>query len=188
MTTTFSTTGSNPHIAALEPILHEAAKPIEYLIIAHNDPLMLQTLCSALGGTSAAILEASQDTWKLSEGDLPEMIEWALQRGEIKHLLLVGHSQAGGSESRASLAATVSADAEPGYAKLLANVKRQNARNQQARQSFASQVQQMSQIPAVHTLWASDELAVHGLFYRSESGLFVIYDPNEDSFRPLMAN
>ena len=33
---------------------------------------------------------------------------------------------------------------------------------------------------------ANGELAVYGLFYRAESGLFLAYDAEQDSFRPLM--
>lgn len=56
MTTTFSTTTTNPHINALEAVRGDAAQPIE----------------------------------------------WALQQGQIKNVVLVGNSQAGRSESHAS--------------------------------------------------------------------------------------
>ncbi len=188
MTTTFSTTTTNPFIAALETVFGEATKPIEWLVIAHNDPRMLRSLSSALTGESAAVVEISQDAWDFEGKHLPETIEWALQQGAIKNLVLVGNSQAGGSESRAALVASEATNGgQDGYAKLLAGVQRNNARNHQAQERFAAHVQQMSQIPVLHNRWSSGELAVCGLFYRAESGLFLAYDADADTFHPLVS-
>jgi len=186
MIATLRTASTNPHIAELEAVFDEATKPIEWLVIAHNDSRMLKSLFAALNGESAALLEVSQDTWNFGK-ELSETIEWALQQGEIKNLVLVGNSQAGGAESRASLAAPPKVD-ESGYAKLLAGVKQLNAQNRDTQERFASLVQQMSQIPVVHNRWSSDELAIYGLFYRAESGLFLAYDARTDTFSALVSN
>ncbi len=50
---------------------------------------------------------------------------------------------------------------------------------------FAGQVEQLSQIPVVHSRWRDGELAVYALFHRAESGLFLAYDTDTDTFRPL---
>ncbi|MCA9212239.1 MAG: hypothetical protein KDB27_04170 [Planctomycetales bacterium] len=186
MATTLLATTANPQIAELENVFGEATKPIEWLVIAHNDSRMLQSLSSALNGESAAILEVSQDNWNFHK-ELSDTIDWALQQGDIKNLVLVGSSQAGGAESRASLATSTKED-ESNYSKLLAGVNRVNDENRDAQERFASLVQQMSQIPVVHNRWSSDKLAVYGLFYRAESGLFLAYDAATDTFRPLVSN
>lgn len=188
MTTTFSAPTTNPHIAALETLFAEATMPIEWLVIAHNDSLMLRSLSSALAGEAAAVLEVSQHEWDFEGEQLPETIEWALQQGQLKHLMLVGNSQAGGPSSRASLVASEETGGnESGCAKLLAGVERNHARTRDAQQRFASHVQQMLQIPVVHHRWSSGELAVYGLFYRADSGLFLAYDMNANSFHALLA-
>jgi len=188
MTTSYLTTTSNPHIAALESVFAEATKPIEWLVIAHNDAQMLRSLSSALAGKSAAILELSQDTWDFEDEDLPDTIEWALQQGHLTNLLLAGSSLAGGPMSRASQFASEPISGRgSSYVKLLAGVQRSNTRNRAAQARFAEHIQRMSQIPVVHNRWSSGELAVYGLFYRAESGLFLAYDADADTFRPLLA-
>lgn len=185
MTMTLNTTTTNPHIAALETVFDQAAKPIQWLVIAHNDSKMLVSLASALSCESAAVLEVPQNTWDFDGKFLPEAIEWALQQDAVKNLLLVGNSEAPGSEVRASLVADEWGECEGSYAKLLAGVERKNARNRDAQERFAAHVQQMLQIPVLHHRWSSGELAVYGLFYRSDSGLFLAYDNDADTFRPL---
>ncbi|MCU0877586.1 MAG: hypothetical protein MUF06_07370 [Pirellulaceae bacterium] len=191
MPTPYATTSANPYIAALESTFDEATAPIEWLVIAHSDPRILQSLSSMMEGQSAAILEVSQDQWDLVEGELSEAIEWALQRGEVRNLVLVGHSQVGCSASRSYLVSDApekSSDrSKDGYSRLLAGVKRVYSHSHHAQVRFAADVQQASQIPLVYRRWSCGELAVHGLFYRAESGVFLAYDPDADSFRALMA-
>lgn len=189
MTTTLFSATSNPHIAALETVFTDVTKPVEWLVIAHNDPQMLRSLSSALTGESAAVLQVSQDTWDFEDGNLAEAIEWALQQDHLKNVLLAGSSQAGGSESRASLVSSKTPQGgKDGYARLLAGVHFNNARNRAAQERFAGHVQRMSQIPVVHNRLSNGELAVYGLFYRTDSGLFAAYDAEAGTFRALVAS
>lgn len=188
MSTAFPTTANNPHIAALEHVFAKSNDTIEWLVITHNDSKMLRSLHFALGDESAAVLEVSQDTWDFEGKQLAETIEWALQQSEIKNLVLVGNSDAKGPESRASLVASKSnAALEDGYGKLLAGVQSKNARRLEAQERLAANVQQASQIPVVHNRWSNGELAVHGLFYRAETGFFMAYNTETDSFQPAPA-
>jgi hypothetical protein len=189
MTTTFSTATTNPHIAALQVAFGKAANPIDWLVIAHNDSQMLRALSFALTGESAAILEVPQQRWDFHNEQLSEAIEWALQHSQAKNLLLVGTSDVDGAASRASLVALKSRnDPANGYARLLAGLRRNDCRNRDAQKWFGSHVRRMSELVVVHNRWSSGELAVHGLFYRSESGLFLAYDVNADLFRPLVSH
>lgn len=186
-TTNFSTTTKSPHIEALESVFSKASKPVEWLVIAHNDAQMLRSLSSALTGESAAVLEVSQDNWNFQDKQLPEAIEWTLQRGEIRNLVLVGNSHAGGSECRASMFASEATNGNQfDYAKLIAGVEHDNTRNRDAQKRFAAHVQQMLRIPVVHNHWSNGELQVYGLFYRAENGLFLAYNVDVDAFRPLV--
>ncbi|MCU0959398.1 MAG: hypothetical protein MUF48_04775 [Pirellulaceae bacterium] len=186
MTSTLSRTAVNAHIAALEPVFDQALTPVQWLVIAHNNARVVDSLMSALAGESAAVLEVSQDTWDFHGGELAETIEWALQQGEVAHLVLVGSSQVGGTQIRATRApAKTVAQADARCDKLLAGIHRLAAQHREVQDRFAEQVQQVSRIPVVHRRWRGGELAVYGLFYRAESGLFLAYDVDTDTYRPL---
>lgn len=188
MTTSIATSTTNPQISALKSVFHNAARPIQWLVVTHNDPQSRQMLLSALSNTSAAILEISQDTWDFQGQQFMETIDWVFEQGEIKHIVLVGNSQAIGGTSRACSPDNAADAGETGYAKLVAGVRRQSAQNRKGLQSFASHVQQLSQIPAVHRRWSSNQLTVNGLYCRAESGVVLAYDPDADTFHPLIDN
>lgn len=188
MSPVLSKTTPNAYIATLDFVLSEATHPIECLVVAHNDPKMLAALRTALANEGAVILEVSQDIWDLDGKQLSEAVEWMLEKTDLKQLVLVGHSLAGGPQSRASLAASASKNGgEDGYKKLLNGVYLNNTRNHAAQERLAMQVQRMSRIPCVASRYTAGELSVHGLLYRVESGVFLAYDTNHDEFRPLVA-
>jgi len=177
---------TNRYIQTLEAVLAKSKTAVHWLVIAHNDSRMVHSLSSALSRESAAILEISADTWDFEDDELSEMIEWALQQGEIRHLVLAGHSQAGGTAIQAQLVSSnMEGESHGSFNRLVAGVQRTKTHNQEAQQKFATHVQQMSQLSVVTNRWANAELAVSGLFYRAESGLFLAYDPNENIFHPL---
>ncbi|TWT78358.1 Carbonic anhydrase [Posidoniimonas polymericola] len=173
----------NPHAAALEAAIAESARPIECLVVAHNDPKMLSDLTAALDGEAAVVLEASQDVWDFDGEHLPTAIAWAVEQTGLHQVVLVGHTLAGGRQSRASLAAAASRDS---YQTLLSGVQQSNTRILAAQERFALQVQQLLQVPQVANRCSSRELSVHGLLYRAESGVFLAYDAGRDTFRPLL--
>ena len=189
MIRTFSLTTTNPHIAALEKLFKESAKPIEWLVISHNDSQMIRSLSSALTDEEAVILEFSQDLWDYDENILSQTIEWAVQLHQIKNLVIVGTSQTGGSESRASYVGKENKEKEEdGFASIWAGVQRFNDRNRYAQLRFVSHIQRISENPVVQSRWSNRELAFYGLFYRAESGAYLSYDLELDTFLPLDLN
>ena len=94
MNTALMNSTSNPHIADLEASFNKTTKPVDWLVIVHKDAQTSRLLSPALVGESAAVLEVSQDKWDFSDNDLLETIEWALQQGHLKNLVLVGRSPA----------------------------------------------------------------------------------------------
>ena len=140
---------------------------------------MIRSLSFSLGDESAAVLEVAADEWD-PEGDmLSEAVEWALQHGEPKKIVIAGNAEI--AELEASLPEACD---ESGYGRQLAAVKRRDARRREAQKRLGASVQQVSQIPVVHDRWANGELAVSGLFYRSETGFFVSYDAETDVYSP----
>ena len=178
-------TSANPHVSVLDAAVRDAAKSVEWLVIAHNDPRMLQSLNMAL--TNAAILEISQDTWDFENGPLAEALEWALEELPLKNVMLVGNSQSEGGECRAEMASEAAKPAGHGYERLIAGVQSRSARNRGAQQRFEDHVRSMKRVPTLRDRSAAGDLAVHTLFYRAESGLFLAYDADAQIFRPLVA-
>ncbi len=90
MTSTLSTTSSNPLTAKLKLAFGQTATPVQWLVVAHNDTRLIRTLESALPDESAVVLEVSQESWDFDQ--LGEAIEWAMMNGDLQNLVLVGHS------------------------------------------------------------------------------------------------
>ncbi len=180
MTTTLSYTSTNPHIESLETVFADSQSPVEFLVIAHNDSQMVQSLSKAMNNASIAVLEVSQDTWDFDGQQLTEAIEWALQQDDLKNVYLVGYFQ----PSQTSI---VDQDSQPqsSFDKLLAGVRQSTNQIQTAQAQFASHVQKLAQIPVVHNRCANDELAVHGLAYRADGGVFLAYDAENDTFHTI---
>jgi len=111
---------------------------------------------------------------------------WALQQREIANLVLVGSSQTAGAAGRASLVPPKkAASGHSSYQSLIAGIQSYNVRCREIQEQFAYHARQMSQIPLVRNRWRDDRLEVYGLFYRVESGLFLVYDLETDTFKPL---
>lgn len=188
MSNAFPTTATNPHLSALEPALVSAARPVEVLVVAHNDSRMLKAIFRALSRESAAVLEMSQDRWDFGDDQQSEAIEWALRQGNLNQLLLVGSSQAGGTQPRATLVAnSENGQAKRGFERLVENVERNHSRIRAAQDRFAEQVRQLSQLPLVREKRANGELKLFGLFYQAESGGFLAYDLESGNYRALVA-
>ena len=190
MSTILSPQTTNSYIELLEKVLSSSQKPVEYLMISHNDSSMVKAVSKALAHESAAVLEISQDTWDYRWEELTEMVEWALQNADLKHVVLVGHSQVGSSKTKASL---IGGESEKermslnSYDRLIAKMKEVNAHNLDTKKQFASHVQALSQVPLVRDRVEINELAVYGLFYRSEGDVFLVYELETDAFRPLFS-
>ncbi len=177
---------TNPHITALENVFDQATKPVEWLVIAHSDAQMLDALSSAMCTESAAVLEVPQDTCQIDD-KLTETIEWALQQHGIRNLVLVANSRFVVTDCQASLVSPP--QHTPGeIEKLVAGRDRFNTQSQETQKRFGSLVQQLSEIREVQQRCDQNELAIYGLFYRSETGVFLAYDANQDAFRPLVSN
>jgi carbonic anhydrase len=180
-----ASTFENLHIAALEAALRQAKSDVQWFVIAHDDPRLVNTVLSAMAGQSAAVLQIPQDRWDFRSEEYIETVEWTLERSQIRNLVLVGSSQAAGTVSRASLVSPKTTAG--GYEKLLAGTRRQCSHVREREAALAQHLQQMLQIPVVHDRWRENELAVHGLLYRVESGLFLTYDLVTGTYRPLCA-
>ena len=189
MSVAYQTPVMNPHIAALEPAIGQATDPVELLAIAHNEPRLLRAVCRALSEESAAVLEISQDRWDFDDPQQQQAIEWALQQGQVKQLLLVGSSQSGGAQSKASVISQQNSGQEKrGFDSILENVERGNSQVAAAQQRFAELLHGLAENPVVQDQMRTGALTLVGLFYHSASGTFAAYDLESKKFRALMHN
>lgn len=186
MTSTVLYSAMNPHIVALESAFDQASTPIHWLVIAQDDKRLMNLLSAALSGQPAVVLHVSQDVRDFRSREVAEAIEWALQQGEIRNLVLVGSSQAADAmRSAVTVPAKKVTQCNSGIGKLIAGVQHHIGRNREVQDAFAEQVQYLSQIPAVRSRCNDGALNVCGLLYRPESGVFLAYEPGSNTFQPL---
>lgn len=161
---------ANPKTGYLEFIqrlIHEGDANIECLILSHNNPTLISRLDDAFADKPAVLIDLPQDQWQLHDGKLLRAIQWSVVEGGVKHVILVGDSSAAG---QGHLAPSVRANPR-------ALVAGANSIRQQAQDQFREQLLQLVK--------AMPELNLTGLFYRAESGVFVNYDAESDSFKLL---
>lgn len=190
MSTTMPLSGIPAQIESLQVVIEQVNEPLDWLVVAHNDPRMLKSLSRAMHGKSAAILEVSQDTWDFSAGPLSDTIRWSLEQGRVRNILIVGHSMASGSSCRISLVGETAGKADnatvsDSYARLLEGVQRNNERNRTAQTNFASHVLRVMRLVETTPLQSSENGAVCGLFYRADCDLFLKYNPDSNEFQTL---
>lgn len=173
-----------PNATLLENAFRTATRPINWLVITHNDPQLLHALKSGMKDESAAFLTVSQESWDFEDPEFAEAIDRGLHQADIQQLLLVGGPRAVPSFDH-SVQPETAQEATTGYAKLLAGAKLVNKRDRQSREWLAQQTKMLLRVPAVHTRWSNGKLDVTGLYHRSESGLFLAYDVNRDRYHAL---
>jgi hypothetical protein len=183
MTSTLLNTTDNEHIAVLESAFDQATEPVQWLVITHDSHRLMNSLSRALAGKSTAVLEASQDCWDFSNSKYIEAIEWAIQQGAITNLVLIGASPDRTPYSRYRADRVRSGS---GYERLVKGIEDHTARMHEAQKRFSQHIQTLSQLPLVRRLECEGMMVLHGLFYREESGLFLLYDRESDCFQPLL--
>lgn len=185
MIANFSRRTEKSQIAALDSVFRQERSRVEWFVIAHRDPHLVNSLSSALAGRSATVLQVPQDKWDFACHEFIETVESALRQGKVRNLVLVGSSQGGCSVNEDILVPGIATAKAGSYEKLLEGTRRQHASGRQVQAAFARHVRQMSHIPVVHSRWREGALAVYGLFYRAECALFLHYDIATDTFQPL---
>lgn len=174
---------SNRYVNAMESILASSRRPVQWLVITHSDPRLVKSVTSLFADRSAVILEEPQDRWDGEASDLAEMLEFALRLGNIKNLVLVGSSQSTEATSRAFIVNDEGyQSSQSSYEQMLSNMKAHQLLAKQNQDKFASLIQKLTRIPAVHDRWSTGQLALHALFYRPETGVYLYYDANTNAF------
>jgi carbonic anhydrase len=180
----------NTYVDHLQALSDSQQTTLDWLVIAHNDPAMVRRVAEVVGSDTTAILEIPQADWDLEGDKTTEAIQWAIEAGEVKHLLLVGHSKAITNQNPPSgLGDTTSTgDQYPTKAtsqRLFDGVKRVHDQTQLSKAEFAEQVTKLCEIESVQDGIASGQLQLHALFYLAQCGTFLVFDIPSQEYRTL---
>lgn len=164
----------------LRQLLGVQDKPVECLIITHNNETLINSLHAAFGETSAAVLDVPQDQWTMDGGDLHHAILWAIRENGLKRLIVVGdssafprtrltkHHEAGNCRDTLSLAQAA------------------NASRKEAQEHFRHQLIELHNSAEIVQAVSAHHTEIIGLFYRAEAGTLAAYNAKTDAFELLV--
>jgi hypothetical protein len=186
-----ATIAVNQHIETLKSQLGQLAScQLDYLIIAHPDNHMIGQIKSAFQNKTFAILTLPQDCWAMEDEEVAGLADWAVNDLGVGGLLLVGHSQ-GGTPTHYVEVCPAAAESGASTNRIGSLVDRVKANEQCVRETekhFIHELECLRTTPAIESRLLRDAKLVQGLFYRSESGTFCVYDGNTKSFQALLKN
>ncbi|MEZ6095850.1 MAG: hypothetical protein R3C03_16740 [Pirellulaceae bacterium] len=177
----------NQFISTIDAAFIRSPQKIDWLLIAADDDQMLRALSSAVAGESVAVVRVSQADWVHRFAELAAAIEYALEVGAIRSLILAANSTFVEVDSDSRITSkrtskiTLQTENKP-----FVGAWQHNSGNLPRMKNFATCVQQLRNLPAVKNCILRNHLVVCGLFFREESGLFIAYDAQEDLFQPLI--
>lgn len=183
-------TTSNPILTRLKHALDAQSSSCDWLVLAHNDPVMLRAVSDAMGGDSATTFPTTHDELDDAEW-LGDAIAWASETDGFKKLLIVGSSDVCEPTSSGGGAIVNSEmQQEPtqsNYDRLVNNAAAVHRNLEEAKKSFASQVRGLCENA---TLGAAlrHGLQVHALFYVCQSGAFLKLDVEKGTYELLHAS
>jgi carbonic anhydrase len=165
---------------------------IDYLIIAHDDPRMLQRLCEAMGDKTVAVVTIPQTCWAMDGEAVEELLHCAVTDVRVSRILVVGHSNGGTpAEQVRILPHTATQRDEMSIQERnlsLAECLRQyEASLNCCEEHFIGQLSHVSQYAFTKEKIETGELALDGLFYRCEAGVFCVYNRDRQQFQALVA-
>ena len=162
-----------------------AKTELEWLVIAHDDERLVDSLTSSLSDVAPHLMEMPQSDWDFCQGGLAEAIEWAVNQGSIKHLVLVGHSQAEDEIEHVSPAGLPSRS--DGYRRLHAGVTRTSVQTRKSQDLLEKQLEALTAMKSVRKKVLDGDLFVYGLFFLAQSATFLAYDPDRKDVLPLIS-
>ncbi len=177
-----ATQTQNRYIERIEQQLADSqASQLDYLVLAHNDDVMLDRLTSSFGDENLAIIALPQSGWAMDEEPLAELIRWSISDGHTKGVLLVGHSQGGTPADHVRLVTRPqqqNSQASNARHSLLDGVLRARLVVESCENHFVSQLQLVKQAAMAAETEENSNVQLHGLFYRAEVGVFCLYENN----------
>jgi hypothetical protein len=181
----------NPHLTNLRSLFEGKQTTLDWLVIAHNDPIIDKRLATVVGEQPAVMLQIPQEDWEIDSGSIREAIRWSIDEADVKHVLFVGHSKAEVTKAAATwIGETIGADEPRGtstsYERLLAGARRLEDQIQQSKNHFVGQIDHVCADVELAEAFAAGKVRLHTLFYMAESGTFLIYNIGKGTFVPIV--
>lgn len=173
------------YINALRDLIAGESKPVDTLIIAHDDYAMIKAIVDAMPDGLFAVLPIRQAEW---EGNLKEVIACAID-SQINDILIAGHSS-GLEVLSPELLRKESQNYErenslPTYNRLLSGVCKTGLANRNSRQHFANQIARLVDCDELGEQMCNDEFRLQAIFYVKHSGVFLRHDFRDGVFAPI---
>ena len=167
----------------LQGRLPDNASSLDWLVVAHCDPSVIARLSHLLDENTAAILQIPQQDWSLESDSMREAIAWSIKEKQVKHLLFIGHSECD---------FPADADNDPAkftsrYDRLLAEARDTYFQTRNSKAHFSDQIAAVLDQAEVKEAKEGDTLKLHALFYMAPSGTFLMFDPESQTFEPIVA-
>lgn len=183
-------TSNNVYIQGLqESLTARELDSAECLILTHRDKILTERLAPVMQSLDSLLLEQPQSQWHFGESLLAGTIHWAIEEAGVKSLYICGHSFALSNQPAVDVAERFADDEKSADDNQKSIIDRlMNNQNQllQAKQTFAGQVEQVLEIPAVAETIQNGNLKIHALFFLAQAGTFLAFDPNSGEFAPLI--
>lgn len=174
----------HPYIDQIQRQLGElGTKHVDFLVVAHNDPVMIERLGRSFPDATLAVLAIPQSCWAMDDDTEHEVLQWAAEELKVKAIWLVGHSNGG---TPADHVQVIFPRAE--QESKLELVKRQSLfdRVQKCRtrvscgeSHFREQLEFVAQHSQLQSRLTRGDLELQGLFYRADSGTFCLFKEGE---------
>lgn len=174
---------SNVHIKKIQATLRSGDGPVECLVFADDQPMLIRRLVDALSSTRAVIIPAPQSQWLEAGRSVADAAVWAMLEAGVDHLVLAGSSACRAPLHELPLVALAPRAEQRSIADALRGATEALRR---AERLYAGQVDAVLATPEISARWTQGTLTVHGVFYRVESGVFAAYDPTKGSFCALV--
>ncbi len=173
------------YVKALRDLIAGESKPVDTLIIAHDDYSMINAIIDAMPDGLIAVLPIHQAEW---EGNLKEVIACAID-SKINDILIAGHSS-GLEVLSPELFRKESHNpgrdySLPTYNRLLSGVCKTGLANRNSRQHFADQIARLIDCDELGEQMCNDDFRLHAIFYVKHSGMFLRHDFRDGEFSPI---
>lgn len=158
----------------------ERRDAIDTLVIAHDDPRLVELLEQLLPPEHTATLAIPQGHWDFRDPALAELVACAVRELPAKNLLLVAHSQGGDPEHPHGERWNLPTGGDP-----RTRIRRWRSQVAQAEAHFVEQLARLAEVPVADGRAVAGSLRLEGVLYRAEAGAFVAYDRARGEFRCL---
>ena len=176
----------NAYLDQIGELPKEQKQSSTWLIIAHDEPSLVHKLQDALVDSQAILLRVPQSHWKRDRELIEQAVEETLKSSAVQQIALVGHSQASPTVCKSQLLGETSGqqngDVQDSYKRLMRGVQTAQTQREQAKQDVIQQYNYLASTSCVAGPEGSESPELHAFFYMAETGLFLKFNPDTQSF------